>query len=83
MVACIGATWIGGGVAGTIELLVQSLRTGGIILIGEPCWRQYPPTGDVARGCDASSISEFVTLPELLASFGHLSYDIVEIVLAD
>ena len=34
--ACVGATWIGGGVAGTCELLAQSLRTGGIILIGEP-----------------------------------------------
>src|SRR5512142_1891499 len=46
--ACIGATWIGGGIAGTIELLARSLRTGGIILIGEPYWRQLPPTEDVA-----------------------------------
>ena len=30
--ACLGATWIGGGFAGTIELLAQSLRPGGIIL---------------------------------------------------
>ena len=37
--ACVGATWIGGGVAGTIELLARSLRPGGIILIGEPYWR--------------------------------------------
>ena len=28
---CVGATWIGGGVAGTIELLAKSLRPGGII----------------------------------------------------
>ena len=34
--ACVGATWIGGGVAGTIELLARSLRPGGIILVGEP-----------------------------------------------
>ena len=34
--ACVGATWIVGGVVGTIELLAQGLRTGGIILIGEP-----------------------------------------------
>jgi SAM-dependent methyltransferase len=81
--ACVGATWIGGGVAGTIELLVRSLRTGGIILIGEPYWRQLPPTEDVAKGCLANSISDFLTLPELLASFGHLGYDVVEMVLAD
>jgi SAM-dependent methyltransferase len=81
--ACIGATWIGGGVIGTIALLAQSLRPGGIILIGEPYWRQLPPTEDVARGCLAGSISEFLTLPELISSFGHLGYDVVEMVLAD
>jgi len=81
--ACVGATWIGGGVAGTIKLLARSLRTGGIILIGEPYWRQLPPTKDVAKGCSANTISDFLMLPELLASFGHLDYDVVEMVLAD
>jgi SAM-dependent methyltransferase len=81
--ACVGATWIGGGVTGTIELLARSLRTGGIILIGEPFWRQLPPTEEVAKGCHALSISDFHMLPELLASFGHLGYDVVEMVLAD
>ena len=81
--ACVGATWIGGGVAGTIELLARSLRTGGIILIGEPYWRQLPPTEEVAKGCSAHSIFDFLMLSELLASFGHLGYDVVEMVLAD
>ena len=81
--ACVGATWIGGGVAGTIELLSQSLRPGGIILIGEPYWRQLPPTEEVARGCLAGSISDFLPLPELLASFDRLGCDVVEMVLAD
>jgi len=81
--ACVGATWIGGGVAGTIALLARSLRTGGIILIGEPYWRRLPPTEDVAKGCLASAISDFLVLPERLASFGHLGYDVVEMVLAD
>lgn len=81
--ACVGATWIGGGVAGTIELLSKSLSTNGIILIGEPYWRQLPPTEDVAKGCFANSISDYLMLPKLLASFGHLGYDVVEMVLAD
>ncbi len=81
--ACLGATWIGGGVVGTIELLAKSLRSGGIILIGEPYWLRLPPTEDVARECDASSISDFLMLPDLLASFGDLDYDVVEMVLAD
>jgi len=81
--ACVGATWIGGGVAGTIELLTRSLLPGGIILIGEPYWRHLPPTEEVAKGCLADSISEFLVLPELLKSFSDLGYDVVEMVLAD
>src|SRR3972149_1405107 len=34
--ACLGATWIPGGGIGTIELLAQRLRTGGVIPSGEP-----------------------------------------------
>ena len=81
--ACVGATWIGGGVAGTLELLARSLGAGGSILIGEPYWRQLPPTEDVAKGCLAGAISDFLMLPELLASFGRLGCDVVEMVLAD
>jgi SAM-dependent methyltransferase len=81
--ACLGATWIGGGVAGTIELLAKSLRPGGILLVGEPYWRRSPPTEEVARACQAGSIADFLLLPELLASFGRLGYDVVEMVLAD
>ncbi len=81
--ACLGATWIGGGVSGTIDLLAESLRAGGIILIGEPYWLQLPPTEDVAEGCLAASVSDFLMLPELLASFRALDYDVVEMVLAD
>ncbi|PKG31761.1 cyclopropane-fatty-acyl-phospholipid synthase family protein, partial [Methanoregula sp.] len=75
--ACLGASWIGGGIAGTIELLAKSLRPGGIILIGEPYWLKLPETEDAARGCLAHSVSDFLMLPELLASFGNLNYDVV------
>jgi SAM-dependent methyltransferase len=81
--ACVGATWIGGGVAGTIELLARSLRPGGIILIGEPYWLKRPPTEDVAKGCLAGPNSDVLLLPELIASFGDLGWDVVEMVLAD
>ena len=81
--ACVGATWIGGGAAGTIELLAKSLRPEGIMLIGEPYWLRLPPTEDVAKGCSADSIADFLLLPDLLGSFGDLDYDVVEMVLAD
>lgn len=81
--ACVGATWIAGGVAGTVELLARSLRAGGIILVGEPFWRQLPPSEAVAKGCLANAVADFLALPELLASFGRLGCDVVEMVLAD
>lgn len=81
--ACVGATWIGGGVAGAIELLAKSLLPGGIILIGEPYWLKTPPSDEVVKGCGAGSISDFLMLPKLIGSFGDLGYDVVEMVLAD
>ncbi|WP_245454332.1 SAM-dependent methyltransferase [Aquabacter cavernae] len=80
--ACVGATWIGGGVAGTIALLAKSLRPGGIILVGEPYWRVWP-TEEIARGCGAGAVADFLALPDLIASFGKLDYDVVEMVLAN
>ncbi len=81
--ACVGATWIGGGIAGTIALLAESLHAGGMILIGEPYWLRLPPTEEIARGCLAGSISDFRTLSGLLATFRTLDYDVVEMVLAN
>ena len=83
LAACVGATWIAGGVAGTIELLARSLCTGGIILIGEPYWHRLPPTEDIAKGCLANTVSDFLPLAELLAFFDQIGYDVVEMVLAD
>ena len=49
--ACVGATWIDGGAFGTIEFLAGSLRTGGLILSGEPpCRRQRALTAGAAFG---------------------------------
>lgn len=81
--ACIGATWIGGGDAGTVDLLRQSLRPGGLLLIGEPYWRREPPDQATVEGCHATSKDDFRSLPELLTHFGDLGCDVVEMVLAD
>lgn len=81
--ACVGATWIGGGVSGAIELLSKSLVSNGIILIGEPYWRRKPQSEAAIKGCGAGRLSDFLMLPELIAGFGDLGYDVVEMVLAD
>ncbi|GII96567.1 SAM-dependent methyltransferase [Sinosporangium siamense] len=81
--ACIGSTWIGGDLAGTIELLRRSLRPGGMLLIGEPYWRRTPPDQDSVEGSQANSLDDFMLLPELIERFGELGYDVVEMVQAD
>ncbi len=67
--ACVGATWIAGGVAGTVRQLEQSLKPGGIMLIGEPYWRQTPATESIAQACGATSVTDFL----LCQSSFHLS----------
>jgi SAM-dependent methyltransferase len=81
--ACIGATWIGSGVAGTVELLRRSLVPGGMMLIGEPYWRLDPPDQATVEACHASSRDDFRPLPELVEHFGELGCDVVEMVLAN
>ncbi|WP_079225326.1 SAM-dependent methyltransferase [Citrobacter werkmanii] len=81
--ACVGATWIAGGVTGTVRQLEQSLKPGGIILIGEPYWRQMPATEEIAQSCGATAVADFLSLAELISSFDPLGYDVVEMVLAD
>lgn len=81
--ACVGATWIGGGVAGTVELLQRSLNPDGLLLVGEPYWLQEPPDQATVEGCGAHGRDQFLLLPELVEQFAGLGYDVVEMVLAD
>ncbi|WP_213454414.1 SAM-dependent methyltransferase [Rhizomonospora bruguierae] len=81
--SCLGATWIGDGVAGTLALLERSLRPGGLALVGEPYWRAEPPHQRAVEACHAQSRDDFATLPDLVASFGALGWDLVEMMLAD
>ena len=43
MVSCIGATWIGNGLCGTLELMKPMLKPGGLLLVGEPFLIDLPP----------------------------------------
>jgi SAM-dependent methyltransferase len=83
LVACIGATWIGDGLAGTVELLSRSLRRGGLMLVGEPYWRREPRDQETVEACHAERKDDFRPLPELVERFGDLGYDVVEMLLAD
>jgi SAM-dependent methyltransferase len=80
---CIGASWIGDTVEGTLRLLGQSLRPGGLTLLGEPFWRREPPDDETAEKAGAPSRDRFRSLPGLVEHFHEVGYDVVEMVLAD
>lgn len=71
LAACIGATWIGNGVAGTAELLARSLGPGGMMLIGEPYWRVTPSDEETAVACHATGVADFLPLPGRSSSSGN------------
>ncbi len=81
--ACVGATWIGDGVLGTVDLLARSLRAGGLILIGEPYWLRVPADDEIARACHARDRTEWTTLPALLSAVREHGFDLVQMVLSD
>jgi SAM-dependent methyltransferase len=81
VVSCIGATWIGDGVVGTIELLRRAVRPGGLLLVGEPYWVDPPPEAAFAA-LDVRP-EDFVSLEGTLERFGRAGTDLVELVLAD
>jgi SAM-dependent methyltransferase len=80
-VSCIGATWIGGGLAGTIALMRPALRPGGLLLVGEPYWTRPPPPDAVA----ALGVrpDDFTSLVGTLDRFEAAGMRLVEMVLAD
>ena len=81
IVSCIGATWIGDGLVGTINLMRPALRPGGLLLVGEPYWITDPPAAayqalDVRR-------DDFTSLSGMLDRFTAAGTALVEMVLAD
>ncbi|MGO9196757.1 MAG: SAM-dependent methyltransferase [Acidimicrobiales bacterium] len=79
VVCCIGATWIGGGLAGTLELMGQRVSPGGWLLVGEVYWAEPPPPY-VRQKYEAGQ--EFADLAGTLERFEAADLDLVEMVLA-
>jgi SAM-dependent methyltransferase len=78
---CIGATWIGGGLLGTIDLLRPAIAPGGGIVIGEPFWTEPPPPEaleELGFGPD-----DYASLEDTLDRFEAADLELVEMVLAD
>ena len=81
IVSCIGATWIGDGLVGTLDLMRRAVHTDGLLLVGEPYWITEPP--------DAAYESMGVGRDQLTSLYGTLERiestggSLVEMVLAD
>jgi SAM-dependent methyltransferase len=81
VVSCVGATWIGGGLGGTIELLRPALRPGGLMLIGEPYLTE--PAPEEALEAMGFGPEEFTSLVGTSERFEAAGTELVEMVLAD
>ncbi|MCX6047211.1 MAG: methyltransferase domain-containing protein [Chloroflexi bacterium] len=83
IVSCIGATWIGGGLLGTLHKMRVGLRNrDSLLLVGEPYWIDEPPDEAYAAILD-SDRAVYTTLAGTLERFESAGLELVEMVLAD
>jgi SAM-dependent methyltransferase len=82
IVSCIGATWIGDGLQGTVQLMKRALKDkNGLLLVGEPYWIDPPP--DEAVEALTETKQGFTSLEGTLDRLEDEGLDLVEVVLAN
>ena len=65
LASCIGASWIFGGHANTLEVLISMVRPGGWVIVGEPYWRQEPSEDYLkALGCAREDVGSHLANAE-------------------
>lgn len=79
--SCLGATGIGGGLRGTIDLLRPAVRPDGLLLLGEPYWTE--PAPDAAYEAFKIGRDDFASLTGTLDRLQDADVELVEMVLAD
>jgi SAM-dependent methyltransferase len=79
--SCLGATWIGDGLAGTVALLGPAVREGGLILVGEPYWVEAPPEEAVIAYGFAPD--DYLSLEGTLDRLDAAGVELVEMVMAN
>lgn len=81
IVSCIGATWIGGGLAGTLDLMRPALRPTGLALVGEIFWLSPPPPeASETLGIDPANCTSLAGTAERIHQAG---FELLEMVLAN
>jgi SAM-dependent methyltransferase len=80
VVSCIGATWIGDGLIGTLELMRPRMKPGGLIAVGEPYWIDPVPAGMSVLGI---ADADYASLAGTRQRCEEAGFDIVEMVLSN
>ncbi|HEX3089364.1 MAG TPA: class I SAM-dependent methyltransferase [Ilumatobacteraceae bacterium] len=81
VVSCIGATWIGGGLIGTLDLMRPRVADGGLVVVGEPYWVDALPEDLSVTGVEHAS--EYASLVDTLDRIESAGFELVEMVLAN
>ncbi|HNP72488.1 MAG TPA: methyltransferase domain-containing protein [Kouleothrix sp.] len=83
IVSCIGATWIGGGLVGTLNMARPGLRgRDALLLVGEPYWIDPPPDEAVAAIAGGNA-ALFASLASTLERIESAGLELVEMVAAN
>jgi hypothetical protein len=62
---CLGASFVWGGLAGTLDALEPAVRDGGHVVVGEPFWRKLPLPDDYdERSAPYTTLEGTVTIVE-------------------
>lgn len=83
IMSCIGATWIGGGLSGTLHMMRPGLRDrNSLLLVGEPYWIDPPPDEAYTMLSDGER-NMFTSLAGTNQRIEAAGLELVEMVLAD
>ncbi len=78
VVSCIGASWFGGGLQPSVELMRGWAKPGATLILGECFWAKEP-SPEVARALG----EDFRSLPDLFTDLATMGFEVVEMVLTD
>lgn len=82
VICCIGATWIRGDLDGTLQFMRPGISREGLVVVGEPFWRQLPLPEEYRRTLTSTDLG-FRDLAGTLKRFEQNGIEITSMVLAN